>query len=118
MKRKLVTIEDERPVAAGSGRCLYCKVKIGEEHTNECVIQNSPSLWDENEPEAPKGWIQWKGTDVCIDLTCKCGEGFHFDGDFMYHIKCPYCGQVYECGAWIKLFPLDFEPDGTKEGER
>lgn len=59
------------------------------------------------------GFIQWKGTDVCADLTCLCGEHLHFDGDFMYHVKCPYCGQVYKCDAEIKLFPIGSEPEFT-----
>src|SRR5579859_1862023 len=115
--KKIVTKEDERPAGKGSGRCFYCPSKIGEEHANSCVIQQHPSGWDENELKNPKGYIQWKGTDVCCDLYCKCGGRFHFDGGFMYHIKCPYCGQVYECGQFIKLYPLDFEPDGTQDGE-
>lgn len=23
--------------------------------------------------DKPHGWIQWKGTDVCVDIYCKCG---------------------------------------------
>lgn len=65
----------------------------------------------------PHGWIQWKGTDVCVDLYCICGRHFHFDGDFMYHVKCPKCGQTYEADGHIKLHPLDHEPEGTKHPE-
>jgi hypothetical protein len=61
------------------------------------------------------GWIQWKGTDVCMDVYCKCGHHSHIDSDFTYHIKCSNCGQVYECDGHINLIPLIFEPDGTKE---
>ena len=53
--------------------------------------------------EKPYGWIQWKGTNVCIDIHCVCGESVHFDGDFMYFIKCPYCNRIYECDGNIKL---------------
>lgn len=42
-------------------------------------------------------FIQWKGTDVCCDLTCpKCGEHSHFDGFFMYVIECPHCLTKWE----------------------
>ncbi len=70
-----------------------------------------PSLEPENHPGRPCGLIQWKGTDVCVDIYCKCGKQMHFDGDFMYYVKCPHCNQVYECGGWIKLHPIDYEPE-------
>ena len=52
------------------------------------------------------GWIQWKGTDVCIDLDCVCGASGHVDGDFMYQLLCPECGRRYLAGANIKLIEL------------
>ena len=116
MINKIVTIEDERP-AGKKGECFYCQEPIGKEHARECVITRHPSLDRENEMDRPNGWIQWKGTDACIDLYCKCGEQFHYDGDFMYHVKCPYCGQVYEVGGHVKLYPMDYEPEGTIEFE-
>lgn len=64
--------------------------------------------------EPPRGWIQWKGTMVCMDIHCKCGVLSHIDEEFCYHIKCPGCGQVYECDGHIQLHPLDFEPESTK----
>jgi hypothetical protein len=54
----------------------------------------------------PFGWIQWKGTDVCVDIHCVCGEQSHFDGEYMYFIKCPKCGRVYEANGHIQLLPL------------
>jgi len=54
----------------------------------------------------PHGWIQWKGTDVCIDLYCACGAHLHFDGYFMYYVQCPHCKQTYECDGHIKLHPI------------
>jgi hypothetical protein len=59
--------------------------------------------------ERPFGRIQWKGTDVCIDLYCQCGTHLHFDGDFMYFIRCFHCKQVYAVGTVVKLIPLDSE---------
>lgn len=61
----------------------------------------------------PHAWIQWKGTDVCMDIHCVCGADLHLDADFTYHIKCPYCNQVYECDGHIRLHKLDFEPENT-----
>lgn len=58
------------------------------------------------------GWIQWKGTDVCVDLHCKCGAHMHFDGDFLYHFECPHCHRKYAVGqniALIELTPVEAE---------
>lgn len=63
--------------------------------------------YDRDAPEAEShGWIQWKGTDVCIDLHCVCGQGGHVDGDFMYRLKCPKCGRQYLAGQNITLIEL------------
>jgi hypothetical protein len=61
----------------------------------------------------PHGWIQWKGTDVCLDINCKCGTITHIDAEFCYHVRCGMCGQIYECDGHIQLHPLDFEPEGV-----
>ena len=53
------------------------------------------------------GLIQWKGTQVCCDIWCKCGEQFHLDVDFMYHVKCSACGRVYECNGHFALHEID-----------
>jgi hypothetical protein len=57
------------------------------------------------------GWIQWKGTEVCIDLHCPCGITGHIDADFFYFYECR-CGQRYGVGCYVKLVPL------TKEESR
>lgn len=46
-------------------------------------------------------FIQWKGTDVCLDFHCPCGESGHYDGGFAYFIHCPSCGAVYEMGTQV-----------------
>jgi len=67
----------------------------------------------------PSVYIQWKGTDVCIDFHCLCdteddvaGVG-HFDGYGMYAIRCPRCGRVYELPTELPLTLVEnsqFEP--------
>lgn len=52
------------------------------------------------------GWIQWKGTNVCIDLHCKCGLMGHFDGTFLYFVECPECHRTYALGQNVKLIEL------------
>ncbi len=87
-------------------------------HKNKGGLTNElfPSL--NKKHNRPYGWIQWKGTDVCMELNCKCGELTHIDSDFTYHIKCPFCGQVYECDGHINLIPMTFEPENTKITEK
>lgn len=59
----------------------------------------------------PHGLVQWKGTDVCMDIYCKCGNSSHIDADFAYHVKCPKCGTVYMCNGHIELIELEQEPE-------
>lgn len=49
------------------------------------------------------GWIQFKGTNLCMDLRCDCGQLSHIDGDFLYFMKCGYCGKTYELNGRIEL---------------
>ena len=52
------------------------------------------------------GWIQWKGTYVCIDLNCKCGHHGHVDAEFFYFYECPVCHTKYAVGQNVKLISL------------
>jgi len=53
----------------------------------------------------PHAWIQWKGTDVCMDVRCACGRSLHLDASFTYFIECPHadCRRVYKVGAYVPL---------------
>jgi hypothetical protein len=57
-------------------------------------------------PEGAHGWIQWKGTDVCIDIHCTCGALLHIDAEFMYYVRCSECKALYAASPYIKLVPL------------
>ena len=46
-------------------------------------------------------FIQWKGTDVCLDFHCPCGTSSHGHGLFAYHVRCPGCDAVYEMGTQV-----------------
>lgn len=72
----------------------------------------------DNERGPAHGWIQWKGTNVCIDLHCVCGHHGHFDGDFFYFYECPACNARYAVGQNIKLIPLTDEQAREVLGER
>lgn len=77
------------------------------------VAEDKNAAWEMQEQYAgkPHGWIQWKGTDVCMDIYCKCGVQFHIDADFAYHVKCPICGTVYFCNGHVEMIELKQEPD-------
>lgn len=57
----------------------------------------------------PHGWIQWKGTNVCMDLYCVCGFHGHVDTDFFYRAYCPSCSRQFLVGQNIKLIELTKE---------
>lgn len=67
-------------------------------------------------PSEAHGWIQWKGTDVCIDLHCSCGHHGHVDGDFFYYYRCPKCQRAYAVGQNVKLIALT--PEQTEAAEK
>ncbi len=52
-------------------------------------------------------FIQWKGTNVCLDFHCyQCDTFSHFDGDFAYFLKCPTCGQHYGMPSVVSLLAV------------
>ncbi len=59
----------------------------------------------------PHGWVQWKGTDVCMDIHCKCGYHSHVDASFAYNVKCPQCGTMYACNPYIELVEITEVPE-------
>ena len=63
----------------------------------------------------PHGWVQWKGTDVCMDLHCICGAHGHVDADFVYTVKCHHCGRVYDVAGDVLLVevPPEEHDDGS-----
>lgn len=61
----------------------------------------------DNPGDGAHGWIQWKGTDVCIDLHCACGSHGHCDGYGVYAVRCTDCGRKYVVGQNVKLIELD-----------
>ena len=59
----------------------------------------------------PHGFISWKGTDVCMDIVCKCGFIGHIDDENCYYVKCANCGTIYFCNGHIELIEIEQEPD-------
>lgn len=83
-------------------------LKRKEKRKDKSDRERFPSLFKKR--KLPYGWIQWKGTSVCMDVHCQCGYHGHIDADFLYYIKCSKCGQIYECDGHIDLISLDFDP--------
>lgn len=54
----------------------------------------------------PYGLVQWKNTDVCMEIQCTCGTDLHVDGYFAYYVQCPKCGCIFECDPVIHLVEL------------
>ena len=53
-----------------------------------------------------KASFQHKGTDICMDVQCECGELGHVDGYFVYIYQCPQCMNKYIINHSIKLMPV------------
>jgi hypothetical protein len=80
------------------------------------TVKNEKEAWDTlyNTPrETPSGSMQWKGTDVCMDVLCQCGKDFHIDGWFAYFVECPHCHTVYMCNPRIELVKVEERPEGS-----
>jgi len=48
-------------------------------------------------------FVQWKGTNVCLDFTCECGAEGHFDGFFCHALRCPRCERVWKMPSTFDL---------------
>lgn len=53
-------------------------------------------------------FIQWKGTDLCMDFNCpECGAHSHFDGFFGYVIECRKCKALFEMPTDVPVKRVD-----------
>jgi len=60
---------------------------------------------------AKSNFIQWKGTDICMDFNCKCGHQNHYDGRFAYYVQCAGCKQIYKLADSIEMEEVDRAED-------
>lgn len=83
------------------------------------IAKNTEEAWklQDTQDGNPHGWIQWKGTDVCMDVHCVCGYMSHIDADFLYIVKCPDCGREYFCNGHIELIELENQNDNAQVAE-
>jgi hypothetical protein len=72
--------------------------------------QDLDKVYDEDD-EFTYGNIQWKGTDVCMDISCKCGHYGHMDAGVFYSYECPECKRKYAVGRTVKFIELITEEE-------
>lgn len=65
-------------------------------------VYNPGDCYKENH-ENPHGFVQWKGTSVCLDVYCVCGVHGHIDDEFVYYVECAKCGRVFEVNPHVRL---------------
>lgn len=80
----------------------------------EKIARNSKHAWEiqEKYDSISNGWIQFKGSDICMDIRCKCGYSSHIDAGFAYNVQCPSCFIIYMVNGHVELIELETEPDG------
>lgn len=64
-------------------------------------------------------FLQYKGTDICVDLYCTCGDQFHYDGYFATWLRCPHCRKVWELPHLLLCTDVTgvVDEDRVKDGE-
>lgn len=73
---------------------------------------NEAAAKADGEDGRPTTFVQWKGTEICMDFWCPCGVQSHFDTGFLYALKCPTCGRRYEVATQLCLRQVPTgEPD-------
>lgn len=69
-----------------------------------------------------RNYIQWKGTDVCMDFHCMCGNSIHLDDYFVYSVKCLTCNKVWKLGTEVRVTELtdtsDYDYNTAKIGDQ
>lgn len=71
-------------------------------------LEEANKLFDSH--SAYDGFIQWKGTDVCMDFHCSCGHANHYDGYFGYEIICEHCRTVFAPSHKVEMVRI-LEPN-------
>jgi hypothetical protein len=74
--------------------------------------KNRDDAWNKQYKfDRPCAWVQWKGTDVCMDISCDCGESWHLDSIGAYYVKCSACGKIFFCNGHIQLIEIENTED-------
>ncbi len=76
----------------------------------------APDSVDQVDNATPYAFIQWKGTDACMDFYCRCGAQHHFDGEFAYYYRCKACGLHYKVGSYVALYEMTTDEVADQTG--
>lgn len=90
-----------------ANRLLLKTVAALKARISQLAIPNvAPDIWKLNNPHPGSAFIQWKNTDVCMDLHCpKCEHHNHYDADFCYFVQCAKCRTVFEMNCFVAFRP-------------
>ena len=69
-------------------------------------------IYDRDERDTPQGKIQWKGTNVCMDVWCACGTHSHIDAYYAHMFRCWRCGKTYFVSPYVNLYEVPFYVSG------
>lgn len=67
------------------------------------VTPGAPMEEPDPDPAPLMAFVQWKGTDVCMDVPCSCGTTFHVDGMGAFAVQCPNCGEAFASPSYVRL---------------
>lgn len=99
-----------------------CRERLLEENAalrTELADRERPCRYspDFSPIERTHAFIQWKGTDVCLDFRCDCGAQGHFDGMFAYALTCGDCHKTFQLPHTVALIEQDPVLDKWHEGK-
>lgn len=64
--------------------------------------------WDRlNHPTDAHTFIQWQGTDVCLDFHCPCGAYLHFDTYLLFGVECGHCGSKFLLSSHVRAMRVE-----------
>lgn len=81
------------------------------------TMEGQDPIFDPHPDTAAETFIQWKGTEVCMDFHCPCGHHSHFDAAFAYWVKCAGCGTIYKLGTQVRVFRREWDGGSLVEDE-
>lgn len=78
-------------------------------HSDHKHVAESGTAWQAQDMmvDKPHAWIQWKGTNVCMDVHCLCGYHSHVDDEFAYYVVCPMCQRKWMMNGHVEMIEVD-----------
>ncbi len=54
----------------------------------------------------PNTYVQWQGSDLCLDFNCPCGNWGHLDVGFLFALRCASCGRSWRIAPALLVSEL------------